>query len=199
VEVMEIVWNENPLFTKVILNDTEKELLEARLLFDDYASFSCGLHMGLERNDTKYVHELIRRTWGEFESGSIQKDNRGYAQNLIQALENDMHIGDCTCEPASCTKCGAEDLMKINTLEGLGKHEARKIMAAFSKNEFGYTNDRTINEALEILSERPEYKMSKAWKNTTQEEYEVHIPRWEKERENAYAWLLKYKQDHFDL
>ena len=87
-------------------------------------------------------------------------------------------------------KCLAEDVLGISTIRGLGKHSANKIMGAFGEN-------RTINEAIEHLEQKPSYQKTESWKAFTQEKYEKHIPRWEHEREAAIKWLKEYKETHW--
>lgn len=89
----------------------------------------------------------------------------------------------------SCAKCLAEEAIGIDTIKGLGKHSANKILGAFSEN-------RDINEAIAILSQPPSYIKTEAWKSFSQEYYDKQIPRWESERINALAWLTKYKEEH---
>lgn len=95
----------------------------------------------------------------------------------------DIHGGDCNCIPASCPKCHAESLVGIDTMPGLGKHEAAKIDAYFGK---GLNIDGVIT-ALENW-ELDELK---------HEGYEPHFERWRNEAKNACEWLKGYKAEHF--
>ncbi len=109
-------------------------------------------------------------------------------QNYIHYL-NTQHMGDCTCVPCSCMRCHAEEMLGINTIKGLGKHQASKVLGAFGKD-----GNRTIDEAIASLDVTPEYNKSPTWPDSL--DYNIHIPRWESERKSAAALLRTYKEEH---
>lgn len=188
---MKIHWNENPLKSTVELNNRDREHILAHIQIEAYEEILCDLDLWLQQKiktddepTLEKVHEKIRG-WGEICNMTIEhEDVRAYEEYLQMS-----HGGDCTCIPCACVKCLAEEALGISTIEGLGKHSASKIMGAFS-------DDRTIDEAIERLEKKPSYEKPEAWKGFTQEEYEKHIPRWEREREAAAKWLKTYKEDH---
>ena len=116
----------------------------------------------------------------------------------IQDLENGYHCGDCTCLPASCSKCYAESLIGIDTINGLGSHSASKIDSLFCNgNHWSPFDIRSITEVLNILKNYKvePYEENEYWQSASKEVYEYHTPRWIKEAEYAYEWLLKYKEE----
>ena len=102
---------------------------------------------------------------------------------------DDQHFGDCICFACSCIRCQIECMLGIDTLKGLGKHQANKVLDAFGKE-----GNRTIDEAIESLEKDRDYVKPDNWPDSVG--YEVHIPRWENERITAIAWLNKYKEEH---
>lgn len=146
---------------------------------------------GKIRKDTPPTMEDIQKRisrWGEIcNMGIDHEDVQMYVADLQYS-----HGGDCVCWPCTCSKCRAESFLGIDTIKGLGKHEGRKIMSAFGNND-----DRSIDEALEVLKTPYDYeKRHSSWEKYTREEYERHIPRWEVEKKRAIAWLEKYKEEH---
>ena len=103
------------------------------------------------------------------------------------------HCGDCTCVPCTCTKCWAESFFSLDTIKGLGKHEASKIWHCFEeydKKGKKWKQVRTINEVIETLRN---YKVSEKDHRKLGE----HAVRWEREAINAVAWLEEYRDTHF--
>ncbi|MFK5282421.1 hypothetical protein ACI3PL_22955, partial [Lacticaseibacillus paracasei] len=66
------------------------------------------------------------------------------------------HVGDCTCDAASCSRCYVEFLLGIDTTEGCGKHQFRSILGAFSSS-YKLDPTITIDQAIETLSKPVEY------------------------------------------
>jgi hypothetical protein len=189
---MKIIWNQNPLKTVIEIDDRDKERILLFIQNEEYIDILCGLDNAMNGRYSKQEPltdlEKIRtkvEKWKEIYDMDIDDEE-------IQTIERDLkdsHGGDCTCWPASCVKCYTESALGIDTLKGLGKHEAHAIMGAFGENG-------TIDEALDRLSKPFERVKSEAWAKFSQEDYEKHIPRWEAERERALIWLKKYKEEH---
>jgi len=191
---MKINWHQNPLRTAVDLDERDKLMLLHSIQNEEYSEILCSLDNWLGRKTKKdveptleKVHEEIRE-WGAICNMKITHEE---VQLIIDDLQGS-HGGDCTCWPMTCFKCMAESYLGIDTLSGLGKHQAAKIMGAFGKN-----GDRTIDEAIETLKTPidPE-KRDPVWDKYPREEYEKHIPRWESERKSALKWLEAYKEEH---
>jgi hypothetical protein len=192
---MKIHWNQNPFKTKIEIDSRDLELLLRRHQSEEYADILCELDLRLQGKiggealtDPKNILEKIS-SWSAIYDLSIDSKE---IQNYVEWLD-DEHCGDCVCLPCSCVRCEVEDMLGVNTLEGLGKHEALKVLRAFEKVE---TIDEAIN-SLERLLEQP-FTSNKPdlWKMFSQKEYEKHIARWKAETVNALKWLKIYKIKH---
>jgi len=184
---LKIEWNENPLKTKVYLDDKDRHILLRNHQAEEMMNICCGIDSWLagsirenEEPTLEKIHQEIKR-WRDI--CNMKPDD-----DYIQIMEDSLlytHIGDCTCMAATCIKCLAEESLGIDTIEGLGKHPGAKIFSLFNKYE-------TIDEVLDQLSQPSHYEKPDNW--PTKVEYEKHIPRWEKERKRALEWLKKYKE-----
>jgi hypothetical protein len=191
---MKINWHQNPLKTTIDVDNQDKQMILLALQNEQYSEILCSIDNWLQRKTRKdaeptieKIHEKIRE-WGEICNMTADHED---VQIVIEDLQHG-HGGDCTCWPMACSKCMAESFLGIDTIKGLGKHEAAKIMSAFGKN-----GDKTIDEALEALKTPYDYeKRHSSWEKYSREEYEKHIPRWEVEKKKAIEWLEKYKQEH---
>lgn len=94
------------------------------------------------------------------------------------------HCGDCTYNPWSCGKCAAEEELGVYTIRGLNGAGASWVQSAFD-------NVDRLEDAIEWLREYDVRAKS--------EGYEEHIPRWERERLEALAWLQNYGRAHPEL
>lgn len=201
---MKITYHKNPLCTTVELDDHEKEVFRLKIKAKELEDIAYSAYFTLTHHDwhnaniskskprtledtvNEAVKELEPEYWLEGDDGKKSKlDERVDAllQHYIEELQSS-HVGDCTCVPMSCSKCHAESILGIDTVKGLRKHSAYKVDAAFGKD-----NEKTMEEALESLRN---YDPTATW-----EGWEAHAPRWKKEAEAAYEWLLNYRNTHF--
>jgi hypothetical protein len=186
---MKINWSQNPLHTKVELDESDRERILLYLQNELHTDLLCDLNMRLEgklgQKVPITVDEIRAKVsgWGNICDMTIEHEDVKAYEGYLQ----ESHGGDCTCWAASCMKCHAEGALGINTIKGLGKHSANKIMGAFS-------GGKTIDEAITTLEQKPSYEKPKDWPDVVG--YEKHIPRWEAEREAAIKWLKIYKEDH---
>ena len=183
-------WNENPLKTIIELDNRDKRMILKSLQAEKYLEILSNLDFTLDRKIKKndlpltleQVHQKIKN-WGPICNMKVTDEE---VEWVIQSLKSE-HAGDCTCIPCSCEKCIAEEYLGIDTISGLGKHEAAKIQGAFKLG-------KTIDNAISILSEEKEYIKPDTWPDKVG--WECHVPRWKKERESAVKWLTDYKQKH---
>ena len=199
---MKINYHPNPLRTTIELDEHEKKELWYKIVIDEYKWAIIGAKVKLEGipslDKTPNIEEAIKElrvdyffNEGEYEGKGVDARADEMLAYYIEELQG-WHCGDCTCVPCSCSKCHAEDLLEINTIKGLGKHSAYKIDSAFSdgKDENGKNKQHTdINRAIEYLKN---YEPKADWNG-----WEAHVPRWKKEAEHAYNWLVEYKNKHF--
>lgn len=134
---MNIVYNENPLCTRVELDVHEaknfwnliKMAEMEELLFDAH------FHMQDNRwNDMDAARRAVDPDYYMNEDGDKPTKLDQRVQVLHDHYMGDLlssHGGDCTCFPASCSKCHAESMLGIDTIPGLGKHSGNYIFAMF--------------------------------------------------------------------
>lgn len=152
---MRIIYTQNPLRSYVDLSDQEKADFKQKL----YAWHT---------DEWEENHEEATK-WTEHQ----------YPYFIEALTSSEEHCGDCIKVCCSCTKCNAEDILGINTTEGL--KGLRYIASVFGK-------DTTLDEAIEKLSKDAEYN---------EEWHKPHIERWTKERKEALESLIWYKGKYF--
>jgi hypothetical protein len=192
---MKIIYTQNPLRTQIELDAHEKKELWYKIKIDKFEDLLMSTHISLEKGDFFDLERAREATDPkDWCTDEIDKRVDTTLAHFINALV-DMHDGDCTCVPGSCLKCHAEDFVGVNTLPGLGKHEAYKIKAAFY-NKAG-TQESTLEEAI-MKMELP-YNPTKGvgWESCSDEAFQSHMPRWKAEHEGALEWLKKYRDQHF--
>jgi len=193
---MKIVWNPNPLLTVVELDDFDKRLLwhkvkikelEERIISAHVDLADIGKGRSLEESVAQAIRSLdVNRV---FDEGKGKNSFNGRVDHLTAEYTKELtlgHIGDCTCVPCSCLKCHAENLLGIDTLAGLGKHEAAKIGGAFAPEN---KPARTLSEVIAYLADYesqdvPDWGLP-------------HVPRWREEAKRAHEWLVAYQREHF--
>lgn len=192
----------NPLETKVFLDDTDRKLLRMAIRLD--SALSAISYRDMRDKEGKSPEEIERYTGyikmyddiaydEDAVSEKIDKDVLMYEEELQSG-----HCGDCICFACSCMKCWAESLLDINTLKGLGQHEASKIDSCFTDTsaEPWSRRNMTAAQVIEELSKPIPREKNEHWKNSTQEQWDACIPRWEKERERALKWYQNYIKEH---
>lgn len=191
---MKINWNQNPFLTTVELDERDKERILTAYQNEEYSLILCDLNLELNGKynrpvltDLEVVKEKVGK-WREICNLTVESEE---IQEYISYLDT-THMGDCTCVPCSCIRCSVEGMLGIDTLKGLGKHEANAVQGAFGKE-----GNKTIDEAIAALEIPNSYEnRHPAWDKYPREEYEKHIPRWDSERKRALEWLKKYKEEH---
>jgi len=195
---MKIIWDENPLCTKIELNEFESKELWYKIKIGQMEDllFHAHFHLGnsiWEKQDLDRVAEAVDPKYylaNDKEKTKLEKRVDELHSHFIEALQ-ETHVGDCTCVPCTCSKCWAESLIGTDTIKGLRKHEAYKIQTAFGEtHEHDFKRQRNIDQAIEYLEN---YDPKATWKGS-----EDHIDRWRSEAKNACRWLKNYKKEHFN-
>ncbi len=200
---MKIIYNENPLKTVVELDDRDKEVFWLKIkveeLVDRLVSVNCSLTRG-DRGGEVDIQRAIDRSKledyiDEDDGEKTAVDKR--ADQMFAAYTRELqgeHNGDCVCQPCSCFKCRAEDILGVKTLDPFpGNHELRQISGAFGQG-------RTLVQAVEyLLGKKISKQKPDDWKNCTQEQYEGYVVGWEADIKRAAEWLEKYREEHFPV
>lgn len=187
---MKIIYHENPLCSTIELDEVEKKELFYQIKIQKMNELLFNAHFYLQ-NDQHYDIEKAKKSldpnyWDESDDDDKTQLDKSCMEDLEVYLTHlsSKHVGDCVCIPCSCIKCHAENMLNIDTIKGLGKHQAHYIDLAFN-----YKNN--IEDALYYLKNYQEITDLK--KNEHNKQY---INRWLKEASEAYEWLLNYKNKH---
>lgn len=213
---MKIEYAQNPLFTKVILDEHEQEIFKLKIRLKEMEEGMYETYWTLTHHDwwnkniakdgeaktvrtlQDTINEALRGInpdyWMSEDNEKSKLDER--VDELFELFMADLsggHAGDCICVPCSCSKCMAEGFLGIDTISGLGKHEAHTIDSLFE-----FKNEKSIDEVLEKLKVwEPSAFVDNGNPHWTKEHHDFHLPRWKREGANAYEWLKAYKEKHF--
>lgn len=193
---MQINYNKNPLLTTVELDESDKKELWYKIKIKEMENLLSEAEFCLQEGKFFKIEDArkyVDSTYYENDNGEKSKLDKRCDMLLATYLEElqNGHSGDCVCYPCSCVKCEAEYLLGIDTIKGLGKHEANQMYSVFGKN-----NENTIDEAINILKNyKPIVESPERWEKLGG--YEQYIPRWTEEAKRAHDWLLNYKNTYF--
>jgi hypothetical protein len=210
---MKILWAPNPLATVVELDEVEKRLLWHQLKIKNLEERMFTAHFDLDPIDREWHNKHVGERSLEaavaaaiaaldvaYIDGDEKRRDKSYAEEIDKTLGDAVaalagaHCGDCTCVPCGCSKCFAEGAIGIDTLAGLGKHEAHAIAGVFRPAP-GEPTAKTISEALEMLRDHHPVK-GRGWEKCTDEAFQAHVPRWIEEAKRAHTWLEAYRKEH---
>lgn len=153
---MNIIWNVNPKYTTLSLTELDKQIIS--LVVNQYELIeeaTLTMHY-VKNNDNNFIRHI-----NYFYDLYDKSNNIPINKNVIYSLTEGYHEGDCTCLPATCQKCYAEEMLNINTLKGISKHSLRLIDTAlinennipqkaiiFLNEEYHKTINNNINQHL---------------------------------------------------
>ena len=152
---MRIIYTQNPLRSYVDMSEEDKIDFKQRL----------------------YAWHIDE--WEENHEEATKWTEHQYSYFIEALTSGEAHCGDCTKVSCSCTKCNAEDILGVSTVEGIKNFHY--ISGVFGK-------DTTLDEAIEKLSKDTEYN---------EEWHKPHVERWTKERQAALESLIWYKEKYF--
>lgn len=165
---MQIEYDQNPLKAKIILGETGIYLLRLALAREGFEDKLFDVCSGTEK-----------ALYDDLYSGIYAEVERVLPYHLA-ACNGEKHFGDCTKVATSCTKCRTEELLGINTIEGI--RHPYYVDSAFSKER------TTLTEAIDYLQSNPA--------KTTYEGSEKHVARWQEEINQTVEDLIAYKKKH---
>ena len=183
---MKIDYHQNPLRSQVFLDETEKKLLKANIKNEMLLEALAAVWYQFRTKEPPSLEKIKEEVsfFDDDEDGVLTtRVNDLYDVYIKELEESYMHIGDCTCVPATCYKCLAEEYAGVDTIEGLGKYLASKIDRAFKDSS------TSIDEAIDFLSKPISEEPNTEYINHP-EMYRTHRPRWEQERVSALKWLV---------
>lgn len=203
---MKFEYGINPLQTKVFLDDADRKLLRMAIRLDaalDAISYRDLRDKAAKPEDAERYASYIKK-YDDIAYDDIAYDEDAVSEEIdkqVAMYEEELksgHCGDCICFACSCMKCWAEGLLGIDTLKGLGQHEAHNIDQCFidtTKEPWSYV-ERTVDEVVALLSIPTSPIKNEHWKNSSQEDWDKHLPRWESERKRALEWYKNYIKEH---
>lgn len=187
---MKIIYKDNPLATIVTLTENEKREFWLKLKIAQLEEILASAWFDLE-SDTP--NEDIRKIldidyWCSSDGSKSKLDQRvdELCEIFIKELTEN-HIGDCTCVPCSCSKCYVEELLGVNTIDGLSKYARSMIESAFE-------NATTIDEAIDWLDNYVPNRSKGGWDSASDERWESAVPLFHEHAEEASSWLKTYKK-----
>jgi hypothetical protein len=203
---MIINYKENPLLTTVELSDLDKRLLQLQLKLERYEDFMFTAHLYLREGDPLFKFDVERaraeldpKRWCSDETTKVDEWVAEGVEHHVEALLGP-HGGDCVCQPMTCPKCHAEQLLGIDTLAPYpGKHALHQIEAAFSYRDGEVWKERSYSEAVAKL-ENYDPQPTQAWKDRdpTGELWAKWLPQWRQQAAAALAYLRAYHAAHFE-
>lgn len=195
-----VTWTPNPLRTVVEPDDAEIELMRWKQRVEELKDDITSAATHFKRGETEKAMRAINIEPGDdmavYNYLYNSRDGKGGLERRVDEMIDcyvralrDVHVGDCTCVPASCAKCAAEEMMGIDTVKGMSKYVGHRIASAFAPNKNGDWQDtKSIDEAIAVLAN---FGPRDDWKG-----YEAHADRWMQQARDAHAWLSGYKTDH---
>jgi len=192
---MEIIYQQNPLTTKIILNEEEKTKIWYKIKEETLIQLLFSTHYEFLKHNydiTKVNIEKVKKILDPnyYIEEPIDNETTKRFQWYMEELESE-HSGDCTACAYTCPKCQVENMLEIDTINGLSKDMASKINTLFTENK-----DLTIEQAIEILKDDhnkiPDESFINVWKDKGG--WEEFIPQFKKENDNLIDWLTNYKE-----
>lgn len=149
-----------------------------------------GVTVQLTNNPCNAKITLTEEAKKEMERLLLEDDYEDWVVKHIVEAVSEEHVGDCTCVPASCSRCHAESALGLNTFP-FSKH----VGHALSEMAFqAYASEEDKAEHAKVVAELAEKYPSKM----SQEDQSSWALKWAENRALAKeAWdnhLLLYKQ-----
>lgn len=152
---MKFEYNINPLSTKIILDDTEKEIFKLKIKIKEMENNIFEAHFYLKetqyRDETQALSALDPDYYFPKNDDELSKLDKRVQELFDYGIEElkSIHIGDCSAHPASCYKCFAEGILGIDTTQGISKHGGLWLFNYFTKKE---NIEKTAEEVISDLS-----------------------------------------------
>ena len=204
---MKIIYNPNPLWADVILDDNDIKELWYKIKIYQLTEVIGDAHFELfdkSRNqvDYEYLDSLLEPSKYETydDTGPCYLDKRvnDILQDYLTYL-SDYHTGDCTSHPGSCMRCLVEERLGINTIQGLENGSGHYLYSAFMID--GKMQKDAFDDAKKYLQKPiPEYddmplEVQKSWeKNGGKVSYDNIKPYWVMKKTKALDYLIQHEK-----
>jgi hypothetical protein len=189
---MIIEWHQNPLKTTIKLTPDERTifLLKAKIKDFEDAARMAAFYLDEKGKKKGRYNPKKALSWlrGRLDNKSDENDpEESMGAAMLQAVECKEHIGDCVCVPTTCDKCLGEDLLGINTIEGLSQR-GRAIL----RGVYGMDGERKIDEVIDLLKNYQPWTTAEI-NSINAEKIESYAAKSRAEAQEAHEWLLHYK------
>jgi hypothetical protein len=182
-----IVYTENPLAQKILIDEKEREILRLKIRVEDLEDKLCSISNILDSKKSEYEKLTeSRQECNIFDSADKEKEYNAFIEKRLQEYDRELtreHGGDCTSIPCSCMKCHAENFLGVDSLGEISNSSAYRILDAFNERS---GNCKTCEEAIIYLKEHPPLVNS---------EYAAHRERWIADHQKAIEYLEKYQKE----
>lgn len=205
---MKIIYNPNPLWADIILDDFDKKELWYKIKIYQLIEVIGDAHFELfdtSRNqvDYEYMDSLLEPSkYEKFDdTGPCYLDKRvdDIFKDYLTYLD-DYHTGDCTSHSGSCMRCLVEERLGINTIQGLENGCGNYLYSAFIKDG-KMQKDMPIRDAIEYLQKPiPEHddmplEVQQSWeKSGGKVLYDKKRPYWIMKKSRALDYLIQHEQ-----
>ena len=173
---LKIDWHENPLKTTVVLEEIEKKIFAERLKVRELKSAAQYASLHLRDKSDKFYDPDRARSLLQFALDEDAQAER--TKDLLLELEFGFHCGDCTCVATGCEKCFAEEILEINTLDGLNQRGGHHIDVLYGRD--GEVSNEQVLANLKI-------EMREALDDGRQDDHRDAVA--------VYEWLKRYKTE----
>lgn len=197
---MKIIYQQNPLANKVVLDETEKRLLFWRYLVDTRVSdslfdISCMIEKVKNNIFTKNLEEIYKNIKNIENFVDEAEYSEEKIEPFIDALQSS-HFGDCVNQCNTCSKCYAEDKLDISSMPNYPwkDHIGPSLFEAFNQKVDSDFKNVSIDEAMDFLGSNPydKSKIEKTHKITALEAQSL-IDQWITKNNKAKEYLIYYK------
>lgn len=196
---MKVIYGEDPFNVSVVLDETEKMQLWYLIKINKLEELMFEAHYFMKENDHERVKAVVDpKYYCTDDRSPLDKSTDASHQMYLEELEVGTHCGDCICVPCSCSRCWAESIVGIDTLPGLGKHQASGVDKAY-RDQFREEGTRSIDNSIERLRNFDARKAIADWGSEvlaryTPEDIDDLVERWTREHAQGLEWLVSFKE-----
>lgn len=181
---MRIEFTENPLVTKIYLDEKEKYILEKNLRIEILEDKLVEINYNLE-NGKEVTEEILDIEIEE----ELQRMLKLYEEGLL-----DSHGGDCIKMPCSCIKCWSEQFSEVDTLPSF---DSVKFSTKIGYETFMlFKEHNTLDDAIENAKDETKAWLTeyKVWKKKESEECPMEFKKGDFARVKGHKRIIEIEQ-----